>query len=109
MEKLNSTTGEHWCRVDPRHAVFGKLMWEMIQKMGGDFCGDEWSEDVLPLAERAGLCSRATYDPEKHGDGIEAEPGDEIWWLGDSIPNVSRQRPLPAETDSHQQNQASSG
>jgi hypothetical protein len=72
---------------DPRHAVFGKLMWQMIEKLGGDFCGDEWSEEVLPLAERAGLCSRVIYDPEKHGDGIDAEPGDEIWWWGDSFPN----------------------
>jgi len=111
---------ENWCRVDPlgemgnghhprckhyipdppdsRHAVFGKLMWDMIQKMGGDFCGDEWSEEVLPLAERAGLCSRVTYDPAKHGDGIEAEPGNEIWWWGNPIPNDQDQGHSPALT-----------
>lgn len=74
-------------KIDPRHAVFGKLMWKMIQKIGGDFCDDEWSEDVLPLAEKAGLCARVEYDPEKHGEGIEAEPGDEIWWWGDDGSN----------------------
>ena len=70
--------------ADPRYSVFGKLMWEMIQKIGGeDFCGSEWSEDVLPLAERAGLCVRVPYDSKKHGD-IDAEKGDVIWWWGDS-------------------------
>jgi hypothetical protein len=75
--------------IDPRHATFGKLVWDMIRKIGGEFCGDEWSEVVLPLAERAGLCNRVTYDPEKHGEEIEAEPGDTIWWWGeDIIPNI---------------------
>jgi hypothetical protein len=46
------------------------------------FCSDEWSEDVLPLAKQAGLCSQVNYDPEVHGWGIEAEPGDEIWFWG---------------------------
>ena len=67
---------------DPRHAIFGRLMWEMIQRIGGDFCESEWSEDILPLAEKAGLCRRVAYDPKKHGDDIEAEPGSEIWWWG---------------------------
>lgn len=58
-------------------------MWDMIEKMGEEFCWDEWSEDVLPLAERAGLCRRVIYDPEIHGT-IESEPGDEIWWWGDA-------------------------
>jgi hypothetical protein len=78
---------------DPRYAVFGKLMWQMIEEIGGEFCWDEWSETVLPMAERAGLCSRVIYDPEKHGDGIEAEPGDEIWWWGDSFPNTQLTKP----------------
>lgn len=60
-------------------------MWEMIRKIGGEFCWDEWSEEVLPLAQAAGLCCRVPYDPAIHGEGIEAEPGDEIWWWGDDI------------------------
>jgi hypothetical protein len=82
-QNTDSVTG-----ADPRHAKFGKLVWDMIRQLGGDFCGDEWSEDVLPLAERAGLCVRVEYDPEKHGEGIEAEPGDTIWWWGGDIPNA---------------------
>jgi len=68
--------------IDPRHARFGEAMWEYILKRGGEFCGDEISEDILPLAERAGLCHRVRYDPEIHGDGIDVDEGDEIWWWG---------------------------
>ena len=68
--------------TDPRYAIFGELMWEMIERIGGEFCWDAWSEDVLPLAQRAGLCRRVIYDPEIHGPGIEAEPGCEIWYWG---------------------------
>jgi hypothetical protein len=63
-------------------------MWRYITKLGGDFCGEEISEDILPLAQSAGLCCRVEYDPEIHGEGIEADPGDEIWWWGDSWTNV---------------------
>jgi hypothetical protein len=69
--------------TDPRFARFGKAMWEYITKRGGYFCGEEISEDILPLAEAAGLCCRVKYDPAIHGKGIEADPGDEIWWWGD--------------------------
>ena len=66
---------------ESKFETFGRLVWDMIQQQGGDFCGDEWSEEVLPLAQKAGLCSRVKYDPEKHGDEIQdAEPGDEIWF-----------------------------
>lgn len=69
-------------KPDPRAASFGAAMWKYITKLGGDFCFAEISEDILPLAQAAGLCGRVKYDPEIHGDGIEAEPGDEIWWWG---------------------------
>jgi hypothetical protein len=68
--------------TDPRFAHFGEAMWRYITKLGGDFCGEEISEDILPLAQAAGLCSRVKYDPDIHGAIIEADPGDEIWWWG---------------------------
>lgn len=68
---------------DPRFARFGEAMWSYITKLGGDFCGEEISEDILPLAAAAGLCCRVTYYPEAHGQEIEAERGDVIWWWGD--------------------------
>jgi hypothetical protein len=75
--------------ADPRCARFGESMWKFITQNGGDFCGDELSEDILPLAQAAGLCYRIEYDPEIHGE-MDAAPGDEIWWWGDSFsdPNV---------------------
>ena len=69
--------------TDPRFARFGEAMWKFITKKGEDFCGDELSEDILPMAQAAGLCCRVEYNPETHGEGIEADPGDEIWWWGD--------------------------
>lgn len=58
-------------------------MWKYITKMGGDFCNEEISEDILPLAQSSGLCCRVKYDPGIHGQNIYADPGDEIWWWGD--------------------------
>ncbi len=71
--------------ADPRYARFGELMWAYIVKQGGDFCGEEISEDVLPLAMAAGLCEKVAYDPAIHGEGIEADVGSEIWYWGDSV------------------------
>lgn len=85
MMSLHHPRCEHYTPppADPRFARFGEAMWRFITKKGGDFCGDEISEDILPLAQAAGLCCRVEYDPETHGEGIEADPGDEIWWWGD--------------------------
>lgn len=65
--------------ADPRFARFGEAMWALIWSLGEEFCHDEWSESVLPLAQDAGLCVRARYDPDVHGP-LEAERGDEMWW-----------------------------
>ena len=66
----------------PSFAHFGEAVWRYITRQGNDFCDEEISEDILPLAQAAGLCSRVLYDPAIHGEGIEAAPGDEIWhWL----------------------------
>lgn len=61
-------------------AAFGEAVWGFITKQGSSFHDEEISEDILPLAQAAGLCSRVEYDPEIHGESIEADPGDEIWW-----------------------------
>src|SRR5690606_18135580 len=49
--------------ADPRFARVGEAMWKYIAKLGGDFCVEEISEDILPLAQAAGLCCRVEYDP----------------------------------------------
>ena len=68
--------------ADPRYARFGEAMWKYITDQGGDFCGEEISEDILPLAQAAELCCRVKYDPAIHGEGIEADPSCEIWYWG---------------------------
>ena len=69
--------------TDLRFARFGEAMWKYIDRLGGDFCGEEISEDILPIAADAGLCCRVPYDSQIHGEDIDAEQGDEIWWWGD--------------------------
>ena len=68
---------------DKRFHQFGQQVWGMITNLGGEFCGNEISEDILPMAESAGLCERVIYDPELHGQ-LDADPGDEVWWWGDA-------------------------
>lgn len=70
--------------VLPAYASFGEAVWKFIVDQGGEFCGSEISEDILPLAQAAGLCARVKYDPNIHGD-LEADPGDEIWWWGETL------------------------
>jgi hypothetical protein len=69
---------------DPRYAEFGMLVWEMVRKevSAGDIC--EYSDQIMYLAEKAGLCFSILYDPDLHRE-MGAEPGDEIWWWGDSV------------------------
>jgi hypothetical protein len=78
--------------------AFGEAMWKLISRPETNFCGDEWSEEVLPLAQQAGLCERVPYDPAIHGEDIEADPGDEIWWWGEA--NVDVDLPDTAAQDS---------
>lgn len=59
-------------------AEFGRMVYEFIVDWDGWF-GEELSVTLMPMAEKAGLATRAQYDPDEHGEGIEADPGDEIW------------------------------
>lgn len=59
-------------------AAFGKTVWDWI-KDNPDFCGDEFSETFLPMAEEAGLCRKEPYDPERHGNIEYGEVGIDIW------------------------------
>ena len=59
------------------YADFGLRVYELIRGTDGWF-GDEWSEQVMPLAVEAGLAELVEYDPSVH-TAEDAEPGDEIW------------------------------
>lgn len=68
--------------IDKSFTKFGEDVWCYIESIGSDFCGEEISEDILPMARASGLCTRVIYSPELHGGNIDAEPGDTIWWWG---------------------------
>ena len=52
--------------------------------------GFEESEDISEEALRLGLMERVEYDPAKHGEDIDAEPGMEIWLLRPAVVDVLR-------------------
>tara|TARA_Y100000310_G_scaffold345276_1_gene463338 strand:+ start:3705 stop:3926 length:222 start_codon:yes stop_codon:yes gene_type:complete len=64
-------------------AAFGEEMWEWAKnacQCGFDF---EESEDIMEMAQRHGLVDRVEYDPKKHGEEIDCDEGDMIWYWGD--------------------------
>lgn len=64
-----------------REAIFTGLLIRWIRERGELFWGNELSEDLCPLLQLVGLIQRVPYNPEKHGDNIDADPGEEIWLL----------------------------
>lgn len=72
----------------PNYESFGRDVWEFIKRRGGDIFQDEGTEVLMPLAQKAGLVQRVIYDPEKHGEIDEVEPGGEIWWWDDEKAKV---------------------
>lgn len=74
----------------PQEAEFGCLIWRWIKaqtREGGMIDGPDVDE-IMSLAEAAGLCGIVVYDPERHGEIAEAEPGSEIWWWGKAEPRA---------------------
>lgn len=66
-------------------AEWGKALWDWIRERlsgGGCFVGFD-PEDLMKLAEKHGRARKVRYHPDVHGEFIEAEPGEEIWWWGD--------------------------
>ena len=66
------------------YASFGLAFWTWFKEKYGDgeYVFDAESEEVLELALQYGLTRREKYDPEKHGEVEDAEPGQEIWCWG---------------------------
>jgi hypothetical protein len=70
---------------DPRYAEFGMLVWEAVKKEVSAAAICEYSDQIMCLAKKAGLCFSILYDPDLHDEIEGSEPGDEIWWWGDSV------------------------
>ena len=73
---------ESWCRYkcnNPTHACLGDLI-AWMRDSRNDFFGNEVSEDIMPIFVKHGLAERVLYDSEKHGEDIDAEPGEDMIW-----------------------------
>jgi hypothetical protein len=84
MDNEHHHNCKHWTQSKTpnlRHETFGRLMLEHLITQLPDFLGDEWAEDIMPLAEQAGLCVWTAYEPDIHGE-IDAEEGAMIWYWG---------------------------
>lgn len=66
-------------------ASFGRAVMKNIYDAGDWWADDALNEYVLPIAEQHGLVMRVPYDPAIHGDGIDADEGDEIWWIDTAV------------------------
>lgn len=64
-------------------AAFGREVFERITARVSDMMIGEEDEEIMEIAERHGLAKQVPYKPEVHGEGMEIEPGDMIWWWGD--------------------------
>lgn len=87
-DTINATARAEWIRFievaqqqDAYHQ-FGQAMWSWLRRHGGDIFNHEDSEEFCQHAHAAGLVQRVIYDPAVHGEGINADPGTEIWWWG---------------------------
>jgi len=68
--------------VPDKFAAFGRMVFDAAAGRFADGTMDETDHDNMELAVKAGLAEHVRYDPEKHGDVQDAEPGDKIVWWG---------------------------
>jgi hypothetical protein len=76
--------------------VFGREVFKLVTDRVADMTMDEDDDEIMDIAGRHGLAKQVPYDPELHGDVPEAEPGQTIWWWGDT-PNSMFGPKSPAE------------
>ena len=71
-------------RSDANYAGFGKDIFQflVLDLDPEEFFSHDDSEEIMEIAQKNGLAKRVEYDPEKHGENIEASPGGKIWWWG---------------------------
>jgi len=64
--------------LDKIEDLFGNCSNYAEPFFGGGSIGLKFLEDFSP--QKSNLVKKVVYDPKKHGDNIEAEPGDRIWF-----------------------------
>ena len=65
---------------EEKYAKLGYEMYRRVTSAVAEASGDEWCDQIMEEAERIGLARKEQYDPEVHGDGVNAERGDIIWF-----------------------------
>jgi hypothetical protein len=70
-------------KAKDRFDNFGRLVWYTIEKHYAAAEMTEGDEEYMELALKCGLCTRESYDREKHGYVNDAEPGDLIYVRGE--------------------------
>ena len=61
------------------YADFGKAVIEWIVET--EAWEHEFSDELLEIAAKHDLAQRCPYDPEIHGEGIDTDIGDDIWFI----------------------------
>lgn len=69
-----------------------------IIEIGSDFFWNEDSEDWCELLAEHGFAEETVYDPAKHGEIDDVEPGDRVWIFSEAMKKAA-QRPAPAQTE----------
>jgi hypothetical protein len=89
-----------------RFAAFGKELFDKYCEQIRDSGGSEATEEAMELAEKYDLVRKVIYDSQQHGEGLEAEPGEDwIWWWGHlKAPSVSDGGTSPASGVSSEPN-----
>ncbi len=77
IERLKQVGDEYRTKLETEHAAFKAFFEEAI--------GDAWDGhgmdggDIQALGEKLGLLREVPYDPQVHGEDVEADPGDTIY------------------------------
>jgi len=82
--KIEQSANENHCEpigISPdelqiaKMAQFGEKVWKLFANMN-----PEVREEIMEIASELGMVNKVRYDPNIHGELIEAEFGQYIWW-----------------------------
>jgi hypothetical protein len=76
------------CAYKYAHELFAAEILKKSKDRISDGSASEYDEEIMEAAAKfkIGNVRRVKYDPERHGEVMEAEPGNEIWFWGEELP-----------------------
>ena len=63
----------------PQFQEFGRLVWKWLTE--NSYPTEDW-EEMMSMAQTCGLVREVVYDPAKHGEMQDVDPGDICWFWG---------------------------